>query len=86
MDTFDYRGMNRDEWSAYRIQTVGDRQIENFSIEDILLVADPEDEGLFLSRFRQRISESGRSVATTKRLYWRKNEQGEFKIVAEDNG
>jgi murein L,D-transpeptidase YafK len=86
METFVYRGMNRDEWSAYRIQTVGDRQIEDFSIDDILLVADPEDEGLYLSRFRQRIRESDRSIATTKRLYWRKNEQGEFKIVAEDNG
>ena len=86
MDTFDYRGMNRGDWSAYRIQTVGDREIEDFSIDDILLVADPEDDGLYLSRFRQRINESDRSITTTKRLYWRKNEWGEFKIVAEDNG
>ena len=86
MDSFNYRGMNRDEWSAYRIRTVGAREIEDFSIDDILLIADPEDDGLYLSRFRQRIDESGRSVVTTKRLYWRKNESGEFKIVAEDSG
>jgi len=83
---FAYRGMDRDEWSAYRLQTVGDRRIEDFTIDDVLLIADPEEPGLYLSRFRQTVTESGQTIATIKRLYWRKSAQGEFQIVAEDNG
>lgn len=83
---FTYRGMNREEWSAYRVQTVGARPIDDFAVDDILLLADPEEDGLYLSRFRQRINESGRTIATTKRLYWRKSPHGDFVIVAEDNG
>jgi hypothetical protein len=60
--------------------------IDDFRIEDVLLLADPEDEDLFLSRFQQVIVERDRTVTTTKRLYWRRNENGELKIVAEDNG
>ncbi len=83
---FAYRGMNREEWSAYRVQTVGARAIEIFTIDEVLLVADPEEDGLYLSRFRQSINESGRTNTTTKRLYWRRSPSGELQIVAEDNG
>lgn len=83
---FAYRGMNREEWSAYRVQTVGARPLDDFTVDEVLLLADPEEDGLYLSRFRQRINESGRTIATTKRLYWRKTPQGDFVIVAEDNG
>ena len=83
---FAYRGMNREEWSAYRVQTVGARLIDDFTVDDILLLADPEEDGLYLSRFQQVITESGRPVVTTKRLYWRKSPHGDLLIVAEDNG
>jgi len=83
---FAYRGMNREEWSAYRVQTVGARPIDEFTIDDVLLLADPEEDDLYLSRFRQVITESGRPISTTKRLYWRRLPDGDLKIVAEDNG
>jgi murein L,D-transpeptidase YafK len=85
-ERFVYRGMNREEWSAYRIQTLAARPIDDFIVDDILLIADPEDQGLYLSRFRQLVTEDGRNIATTKRLYWRKLPDGNLKIVAEDNG
>jgi hypothetical protein len=85
-DDFVYRGMSRDEWIAYRLQTTGERSIEDFSVADVLLLADPEEDGLYLSRFRQQVTEAGQTVATTKRLYWRKAADGGFRIVAEDNG
>jgi murein L,D-transpeptidase YafK len=83
---FEYRGMDREEWSAYRIQTVGARPLDDFKVDDVLLLADPEKDGLYLSRFRQSINESGRTITTTKRLYWRRSPDGDLKIVAEDNG
>jgi murein L,D-transpeptidase YafK len=85
-DEFQYRGMNKDEWSAYRLQTIGTAEIRNFSLDDVLLLADPEEDGLYLSRFRQTISDATHTVVTTKRLYWRESADGKLRIVAEDNG
>lgn len=83
---FRHRGLNRDEWSAYRIQTVGTRSIQDFILSEVLLLADPEDDTIFLSRFQQTIIDAGQTIITTKRLYWRRLESGELRIVAEDNG
>lgn len=85
-EDFGYRGMTREQWAQYRVVTLGAMPIDEFRLEDVLLLADPEDNGLFLSRFQQVIVEPGRTVATTKRLYWRRDPDGELKIVAEDNG
>ena len=83
---FQYRGMNKDEWSAYRLQTIGAREVRDFSLDDVLLLADPEEDGLYLSRFRQSIAYTTHTVVTIKRLYWRESADGKLRIVAEDNG
>jgi murein L,D-transpeptidase YafK len=85
-DEFQYRGLNKDEWSAYRLQTIGAREIRDFSLDDVLLLADPEEDGLYLSRFRQTIAYTTHTVVTIKRLYWRESADGKLRIVAEDNG
>ena len=85
-EDFAYRGMTLPEWSAFRLKTVATRAIDDFTIDDIMLLADPEEQGLYLSRFRQQITAKGRTIVTTKRLYWRATPAGEFSIVAEDNG
>jgi len=54
-DEFEYRGMDRGEWAGYRLQTVSATSIREFELQDVLLLADPEDSGLYLSRFRQKI-------------------------------
>jgi len=85
-EDFSHRGLDRNEWSAYRLHTMGAKSIQGFILGEVMLLADPEDQGLFLSRFRQTIVDAGQSIITTKRLYWRRSESGEFRIVAEDNG
>lgn len=85
-DEFEYRGMDRGEWAGYRLQTVSTTPIREFELQDVLLLADPEDSGLYLSRFRQIIVDGERTIVTTKRLYWRRTGDGALKIVAEDNG
>lgn len=85
-DEFSYRGLDRDEWSTYRLQSVGGRDIDDFVIDDVMLIADPEDAGLVLSRFTQKITETNRTIETIKRLYWRRDADRVFRIVAEDNG
>ncbi len=85
-DDFQHRGMNKDEWSAFRLQTMGAAKVRDFYLDDMLLLADPEEDGLYLSRFRQTIEDATHTVVTIKRLYWRESADGKLRIVAEDNG
>jgi murein L,D-transpeptidase YafK len=85
-DDFSYHGMNRGEWAAYRLHAMNSAVVQGISLQDVLLLADPEDDGLYLSRFRQSINDDGRTIITIKRLYWRRTSEGDLKIVAEDNG
>jgi hypothetical protein len=85
-DDFEYRGLSRGEWMAYRLQTIGRRPIKDMMLNEILLISDPEETDISLSRFRQTIIDGTQSIETTKRLYWRRQEGGEFRIVAEEDG
>jgi murein L,D-transpeptidase YafK len=85
-EDFSYRGMNRSEWEQFRVQSVEQTRVSDIIISDVLLLEDPEEPGLYLSRFHQAIIDGERSVETIKRLYWHRDAQGAFRIVAEDNG
>jgi len=85
-DDFTYRGMRRDQWAEFRLVTLGARTIEDLRLEDVLLLADPEDPDLYISRFREVLVEPDNTVAITKRLYWRRDPDRTLRIVAEDNG
>ncbi len=86
-DSFRHWGMDKGTWSAFSLETVGQRPITAVSISDLLLLGDPVEDGLFLSRFRLEISEGeARAVVSMRRMYWRRSESGAFRIVAEDSG
>jgi murein L,D-transpeptidase YafK len=85
-DDFKYRGLSRDDWVAYRLQTTGQNSIDDMTLSETLLISDPEEPDIYLSRFRQIIVDDTQTIATTKRLYWRRSKSGEFRIVAEDDG
>jgi len=83
---FRYRGMSRQDWAAYRLQTFNNAPVKEFELREVLLLADPEVNDLYLSRFRQRIVDDERTIVTIKRLYWRRSADGDLRIIAEDNG
>jgi murein L,D-transpeptidase YafK len=90
-DDFRRWEMNKAEWTALMIETVGVRPVESVTISDVLLLGHPEKDGLYLSRFRQVITEAAGAagvnrVESTRRLYWRRSESGGLKIIAEDAG
>jgi murein L,D-transpeptidase YafK len=85
-DDFSYRGMSLGEWASFRLQTIEQRGVVDVSVDELLLLADPEEEGLYIARFFETLQGPELSSNTTKRLYWRRNEDGEWRIVAEDNG
>jgi murein L,D-transpeptidase YafK len=85
-DDFQYREMDKDEWSSYRLGVFEARPLEGVRIDDVMLLADPEEPNLFLSRFTQVLLTDAGPLTTTKRLYWRREEGGGWAIVSEDSG
>ena len=86
-DAFRHWGMNKDEWSAFSMETIARRPISRVEVSDLLLLGDPAEPGLYLSRFRLKIEEEAAlSVTSMRRIYWRRSESGAFRIVAEDSG
>ena len=86
-ETFQHWGMNKSEWSAFSLETVGQRALSDVTVQDLLLLGDPSEEGLYLSRFRLEITEGeAHKVTSMRRMYWRRSESGAFRIVAEDSG
>ena len=86
-ETFRHWGMNKSEWSSFSMQTIARRNISDVRISDLLLLGDPAESGLYLSRFRLEILEGdARKVVSLRRMYWRRSESGAFRIVAEDSG
>ncbi len=85
-EDFTYRGMSTSEWAALRLTSFERAGPTRVSIEELTLLADPEEEGLYLSRFLQTTAGEDGPVVRMKRLYWRLGGDGELRIVAEDNG
>jgi len=85
-DDFSYRDMDRLRWSAWRLNVFHARNLQGVELKDVLLLADPEESGLYLSRFTQVLATAEGTVTTTKRLYWRRGNGNEWQIVTEDSG
>ena len=86
-ETFRHWGMNKAEWSSFSMQTVARRDIRDVKIGELLLLGDPAEPGLYLSRFRLEVTEGGtRKMTSLRRMYWRRSASGAFRIVAEDSG
>ncbi len=83
---FRYRDMSRDEWLSFRARTVGSRQLDEVRIADLVLLAEPEEEAVYLARFRQTMLSGDSEITAMKRLYWKRQPNGSLKIIAEDNG
>lgn len=86
-ETFEHWGMNKAEWSAFSLATFGDRAISAVTVSNLLLLGDPVEDGLYLSRFRLEVSEGEeRTVVSMRRMYWRRSASGAYTIVAEESG
>ena len=81
---FSYRGLDRDEWAAFRVDQFG--AAPETTLDDILILLDPEDPSVAMTRFTARLSGSDGELTLTKRLYWRQVDNDRWLIIAEDNG
>ena len=82
---FRYGELDKNGWSEYRLGVFEAREIRELRLDDVLLLADPEETGLYLSRFTQVLTTADGEVRTTKRLYW-KRDVDSWRIVSEDAG
>lgn len=85
-DEFKHHGMDKNAWVSYRSGAFDARDLESVSLEDVFLVADPEETGLYMSRFTQEFTTSTGPVRITKRLYWLRGDDKVWQIVAEGAG
>ena len=85
-DDFRHWGMRKTEWIALKNETLASRSVQEIAISDVLLLADPAADEIYLSRFRMVTTEEAGTVVVTKRLYWRRDARGSFKVIAEDSG
>jgi murein L,D-transpeptidase YafK len=85
-DEFERWGMNKKEWSSFNVQTKSLLTVREITISDLLLLEYPEEQGVYLSRFRQQLIDKEQKIESTARLYWRRDSDGELKIIAEDEG
>jgi murein L,D-transpeptidase YafK len=81
-------GMNKAEWSALSLRTRNRERkvITSAAVSDLLLIAYPEEEGVYLSRFRLTVIDDDSETVMMTRLYWRRDDSGVFRIVAESRG
>ena len=85
-DDFNYRDMGKDDWSSYKLRVFEAQQLQGVAIDNVMLVADPEVKDLYLSRFTQVLMTGNGPVTTTKRLYWRRSGDSQWRIVSEGAG
>jgi hypothetical protein len=85
-DDFRHLGMTKAEWGAYRMQVFASRPPPRISIDNLMLLADPFEADVYLSRFTQMIDSGNGSLTAWKRLYWRRLPGDRFEIVSEDAG
>jgi len=85
-DDFRHRGMDKPGWSEYRLRVFEARNLARVSLRDVMLIADPESPELYLSRFNQVLQTKDGQLTTTKRLYWRREAENQWKIISEDSG
>lgn len=85
-DEFRRWGMDKAQWSSFTVQNESSRLISAASVSELLLLVYPEEAGVYLSRFRLRVTNSGLATEMMKRLYWRRDKHGVLRIIAEDDG
>jgi murein L,D-transpeptidase YafK len=85
-DDYTRWGLNKDEWSALVLRADSAEEPVSAMVSELLLVAYPEEEGVYLSRFRLTITREEQQTVAMARLYWRRDEHGAFRIIAENRG
>ncbi len=81
---FSYEALGPEAWTLLAIDQLDAEESAGVDLSRLLLVADPGDPGVVVSRFPLGIKKGPAERTLFKRLYWRE-EQGTWRIIAEDS-
>lgn len=84
-DAFRSGDMDRPAWVTFQSGVFAAQEFDSVEVSDVLLLRDPEVDGLFLSRFSQTLQTASGPVTLRKRLYWRRR-AAQWRIVSEGVG
>lgn len=85
-DEFRHGGMDKETWVSRRLAAFQAGNPRSVRLDNVLLIADPEETGLFLSRFTQEFLTDQGPIRMTKRLYWLRRDDNYWQIIAEGAG
>ncbi len=83
---FQPAGATREVWSAQRQRAFAAGTIKDVAVSEVFVSRYPDDESLFVVRFSLGLSTDNGRRTTYKRLYLRRQDTGELRIVASGNG
>ena len=82
---FSYLGLDLDDWSVLQFDALAAEEVAGVTVSDLFSAADPDEAGLYVTRFRLEVTlRDGSSRTQWKRLYWQRDDSGVLLIVAED--
>lgn len=84
-DFTDYK-QNLDQWKEYKSRINRAKSYINVELTNLSVIAYPNEEDMVVSRFYQEYESSNYNWKGWKQLIWRRNEQGEWRIIFEGNG
>ncbi|MEL7298131.1 MAG: L,D-transpeptidase family protein [Pseudomonadota bacterium] len=80
-------GLSTEQWRVGRVRALAAGHVSKVGIEGLSVLRTDEDEEIFVTRFEQIIHRTqGSPVRVLRRFYWRRNADGELRIIAEQNG
>ncbi|MAD91159.1 MAG: hypothetical protein CMQ54_00275 [Gammaproteobacteria bacterium] len=80
----DHSDFNESENSLFSIKSNELSKNKMVKIEDLLLLAYPEEDDLYLSRFRLVIGDFNQNINIVVELYWHRKENGSLEVIAEN--
>jgi murein L,D-transpeptidase YafK len=84
-EAFRARGLGLGEWARFRMGSFAARDEVAVSLDDVMLLRDPEEPDLYIARFVQTTRGAATNVTVRKRLYWLRDGAG-WRILTEDAG
>jgi murein L,D-transpeptidase YafK len=84
----DFTDTKRDltKWSAYKTRVNSRKKYIKVKLEELSVIAYPNEKNLVATRFYQRYESSNFSWKGWKHLLWRRDESGSWRILYEGNG
>ncbi|MFK8015651.1 MAG: L,D-transpeptidase family protein [Gammaproteobacteria bacterium] len=81
---FSGRGMGKKAWSDYKRRVSQNKTFLEVELTDVSVYGYPDEEGVVVVSFEQRYRSNNFNSTSRKRQYWRRDDNGVWRIVSEN--